>query len=89
MFCPFRVSPPLPTNIVDVTKKEHEQKGLTGAIGAGFRLVPPTVMSPVIIAADATSNVLSGMRNQLQPDAKKEDDEKWKANQTWWRNGGI
>jgi hypothetical protein len=23
------------------------------------------------------------MRNQLQPDARKEDEEKWKENQTW------
>lgn len=55
---------------------------MTGAVGAAIRLVPPTVLSPVIIATEATSNVLGGMRNQLQPDARKEDEEKWKGNQT-------
>ncbi|XP_062614499.1 autophagy-related protein 2 homolog B-like [Saccostrea cucullata] len=69
-------------NIVEVATKEHQQKGMTGAVGAAIRLVPPTVLSPVIIATEATSNVLGGMRNQLQPDARKEDEEKWKENQT-------
>lgn len=69
-------------NIVEVATKEHQQKGMTGAVGAAIRLVPPTVLSPVIIATEATSNVLGGMRNQLQPDARKEDEEKWKGNQT-------
>lgn len=69
-------------NIVEVATKEHQQKGMTGAVGAAIRLFPPTVLSPVIIATEATSNVLGGMRNQLQPDARKEDEEKWKGNQT-------
>ncbi|XP_022329168.2 autophagy-related protein 2 homolog B-like [Crassostrea virginica] len=69
-------------NIMEVATKEHQQKGVTGAVGAAIRLVPPTVLSPVIIATEATSNVLGGMRNQLQPDARKEDEEKWKGNQT-------
>ena len=68
---------------MEVATKEHQQKGVTGAVGAAIRLVPPTVLSPVIIATEATSNVLGGMRNQLQPDARKEDEEKWKGNQTW------
>lgn len=67
---------------MEVATKEHQQKGVTGAVGAAIRLVPPTVLSPVIIATEATSNVLGGMRNQLQPDARKEDEEKWKGNQT-------
>ena len=52
---------------------------MTGAVGGVLRQVPPTVIEPVIIASDATSNILSGMRNQLLPDRKKEDEEKWKS----------
>ncbi len=58
--------------------EEHEQKGLSGAMGGVLRQIPPTVIQPVILATEATSNVLGGMRNQLLPDRKKEDEEKWK-----------
>jgi len=57
---------------------EHEQKGVTGAIGGVLRQIPPTMLQPVILATEATSNVLGGMRNQLLPDKKREDEEKWK-----------
>jgi autophagy-related protein 2 len=57
---------------------EHEQKGVTGAVGGVLRQIPPTMLQPVILATEATSNVLGGMRNQLLPDKKKEDDDKWK-----------
>lgn len=60
--------------------KETEIKGITGAVGGVVRQIPPSVIQPIILAADATSNVLSGMRNQLHPDAHREDLEKWKSN---------
>ncbi|XP_021359493.1 autophagy-related protein 2 homolog A-like isoform X1 [Mizuhopecten yessoensis] len=66
-------------NMVIVASKEHEQKGVTGAMGGVIRQIPPTVISPLIIASEATSNVLGGMRNQIKPDARKEDEEKWKS----------
>jgi autophagy-related protein 2 len=66
---------------VQVATKEHEQKGMTGAVGGVLRQIPPTIVSPIIIATEATSNVLGGMRNQLQPDARREDEEKWKLQQ--------
>uniref|UniRef100_H2ZNI3 Autophagy-related protein 2 n=1 Tax=Ciona savignyi TaxID=51511 RepID=H2ZNI3_CIOSA len=65
-------------SIARVAQEEHEQKGLTGAVGGVLRHLPPTLVKPVIIASEATSNVLSGMRNQILPDAKREDDQKWK-----------
>jgi len=43
-----------------------------------LRQIPSAVIEPVIIATEATSNVLGGMRNQLLPDRKLEDDQKWK-----------
>jgi len=61
-----------------VATTEHEKKGVTGAVGGVIRQIPPTVISPLIIASEATSNVLGGMRNQIKPDARKEDEDKWK-----------
>ncbi len=65
-------------NIAQVAAYEHEQKGITGAVGGVLRQVPPTLIQPVILATEATSNVLGGMRNQLRPDRKREDEDKWK-----------
>jgi hypothetical protein len=64
--------------LVTVARTQHEQKGVTGAVGGVLRQVPPTVIQPVIIATEATSNILGGMRNQLLPDKKREDEDKWK-----------
>jgi len=65
-------------NIVKVAVEEHELKGMRGAVGGVLRQIPPTIVQPVIIASEATSSVLGGMRNQLLPDKKREDEKKWK-----------
>lgn len=65
-------------NIYQVAVQEHEHKGVTGAVGGVLRQIPSTVLEPVIIATEATSNVLGGMRNQLLPDKRVEDEHKWK-----------
>ena len=67
------------TNIVQVAKDEHEQKGVTGAVGGVLRQVPATVVQPLILATEATSNVLGGVRNQILPDARREAAEKWRS----------
>lgn len=64
--------------IAEVTALEHDQKGYTGALGAVLRQIPPTVVKPIVLATQATSNVLGGVRNQLVPDARREAREKWK-----------
>ncbi|KAL5009376.1 hypothetical protein ScPMuIL_014957 [Solemya velum] len=69
-------------NIVDVATKEHEQKGMTGAVGGVLRQIAPTIVQPLIFTSEATSNILGGMRNQLRPDAKKEDEEKWRVEES-------
>jgi hypothetical protein len=43
-------------NLARVAYEEHMQKGLTGAVGGVLRQLPPTVLHPVIIATEATSN---------------------------------
>nr|XP_012633460.1 autophagy-related protein 2 homolog A isoform X2 [Microcebus murinus] len=65
--------------ICDVASRGHEQKGLTGAVGGVIRQLPPTVVKPLILATEATSNLLGGMRNQILPDAHKDHALKWRT----------
>uniref|UniRef100_A0A4W5NJF9 Autophagy related 2A n=1 Tax=Hucho hucho TaxID=62062 RepID=A0A4W5NJF9_9TELE len=65
--------------LCDVAYRGHEQKGLPGAVGGVLRQIPPTVVRPLIVASEATSNLLGGMRNQIKPDARKEDFLKWRS----------
>ncbi|XP_062901925.1 autophagy-related protein 2 homolog B-like isoform X1 [Mobula hypostoma] len=68
--------------IYQTATREHEQRGMTGAVGGVLRQIPPAVVKPLIVATEATSNVLGGMRNQIQPDARQEESQKWRlANQ--------
>ncbi|XP_012580598.1 PREDICTED: autophagy-related protein 2 homolog A [Condylura cristata] len=67
--------------ICDVASRGHEQKGLTGAVGGVIRQLPPTVVKPLILATEATSSLLGGMRNQILPDAHKEHALKWRSDE--------
>ena len=51
---------------------------MMGAVGGVLRQIPPTIVQPLIIVPEATSNLIGGLRSQLKPDARKEDEEKWK-----------
>ncbi|XP_055377404.1 autophagy-related protein 2 homolog B isoform X2 [Condylostylus longicornis] len=64
--------------LIENTVAEHDQKGYTGAVGAVFRQIPPIMVCPVVLATQATTNVLGGVKNQLVPDARLEAKEKWK-----------
>lgn len=64
--------------MIETTVAEHDQKGYTGAVGAVFRQIPPIALRPVVLATQATTNVLGGVKNQLVPDARFEAKEKWK-----------
>ncbi|CAK9813594.1 Autophagy-related protein 2 homolog B [Anthophora quadrimaculata] len=64
--------------LVRVASEEHEQKGVSGAVGGVLRQIPPTVVKPIILATEATSNVLGGMQSQLVPDVRREAAQKWR-----------
>ncbi|KAK4884514.1 hypothetical protein RN001_000785 [Aquatica leii] len=66
-------------NLVRVASHEHEQKGYSGAVGGVLRQIPPTVVKPIIIATEATNNLLGGMQSQLVPDARREAKQKWRS----------
>ena len=65
-------------NFRQVTQAED----VTGAIGAVVRELPSGIFLPFIHLTQASSNVLVGIRNQLAPDARKEDQDKYKVSGT-------
>jgi autophagy-related protein 2 len=61
-----------------VASVENESKGAVGAVGGIIREMPSAALTPIILATQATSNVLDGVRSHLVPDAKAEAALKWK-----------
>lgn len=57
----------------------HERTGMAGAVGGVLRAVPSTMVRPVILGAAATSNLLDGVKNQISPSQRLEEEEKWKT----------
>jgi autophagy-related protein 2 len=64
--------------IYETAAREHESRGVTGAVGEVLRQIPPAVVKPIIVATEATSNVLGGMRNQIRPDVRQDESQKWR-----------
>ena len=56
-----------------------ERSGMAGAVGGVLRAVPSTMVRPVILGAAATSNLLDGVKNQISPDQRLEEEDKWKT----------
>lgn len=67
--------------LVKAASQEHRQKGVSGAVGGLLRQLPPSMAAGIIVATEATSTVLGGVRNQIQPDARREDIQKWRQRQ--------
>ncbi|CAH8827720.1 unnamed protein product [Trichobilharzia szidati] len=53
-------------------------KGPVGMVGDVLRQIPPTMVTPIVAGCEVTANILGGLRNQLRPEAKVEDEQKWK-----------
>ena len=51
----------------------------SGGVAGVLRAVPSTMVRPVILGAAATSNLLDGVKNQISPDQRVEEEEKWKT----------
>ena len=64
--------------LVRVANEEAEQKGMTGAVGGVLRQIPPIVVKPIILATEATYNVIGGVQSQLMPDTRREAIDKWR-----------
>lgn len=64
--------------LVRVANEEAEQKGMTGAVGGVLRQIPPIVVRPLLLATEATVNVIGGVQSQLMPNSRKEAIDKWR-----------
>ena len=62
-----------------LTEAAQERTGMVGAMGGVLRAVPSTMVRPVILGAAATSNLLDGVKNQISPSQRLEEEEKWKT----------
>ena len=60
--------------IVAVPLREYQNSGVRGAAGSALRGVPIAILCPIAGASEALSYTLLGLRNQLRPDLRKEDD---------------
>ncbi|XP_055908295.1 autophagy-related protein 2 homolog B isoform X2 [Eupeodes corollae] len=64
--------------LIETAVLEHDQKGYTGAVGGIIRQIPQLVVQPAVLATQATTNILGGVKSSLVPDAKLEARQKWK-----------
>ncbi|XP_052770169.1 autophagy-related protein 2 homolog B-like [Mya arenaria] len=58
--------------------QQDESRGVMRTVGHVLRQIPPTMVQPLITVPEAASNVIAGLKSQLKPDARKEDEDKWK-----------
>ncbi|XP_067647283.1 autophagy-related protein 2 homolog B [Eurosta solidaginis] len=65
--------------LIETAVAEHDQKGYTGAVGAVMRQIPQLVVCPAVLATQATTNILGGVKSSLVPEAMVEAREKWKT----------
>jgi autophagy-related protein 2 len=52
---------------------------MRSAVGELVRQIPSTLLNPIISATEGAQSVLVGIRNQIAPDARRDDQEKWKG----------
>lgn len=64
---------------MQVATYEHERKGYSGAVGGVLRQIPALVVDPVLIATEATVNVLTGAQCHVDRDMQAESKHKWKS----------
>lgn len=61
--------------IVIIPYREYYRSGTTGAVRSVLRGIPVALAAPASGAAEALSFALLGVRNQMQPDVRKEEEE--------------
>jgi len=66
-------------NLVNEINVGCESTGIRGGIGGALRHLPSAAVIPLMLTSEATCNILNGIRNQLKPDEKRDDDQKWKS----------
>lgn len=62
----------------NIATASHNSTEMSARIGEVVRQIPATIVCPVILISNATSSMLLGIRNQLTPEARKEDEDMYK-----------
>jgi autophagy-related protein 2 len=60
--------------IVVVPRQEYKKSGATGAVKSVVRGIPIAILAPISGASEALSYTLVGIRNQLHPSIRKEEE---------------
>jgi len=58
----------------------HSTQGITAAIGGVMREIPPTLVQPILSAAQGMTQILDGAQNHLRPGHVREREEKYRSN---------
>ena len=66
-------------NICVIPYREYQQSGASGAARGAMRGIPLGVVAPIAGASEALSYTLLGIRNQLRPDKRKEEENSFMA----------
>lgn len=66
-------------NICVIPYREYQQSGASGAARGAIRGIPLGVVAPIAGASEALSYTLLGIRNQLRPDKRKEEENAYVA----------
>jgi autophagy-related protein 2 len=66
------------TEAVQTVYNEHEDRGVAAALGGVVRFFPRVLFRPIIHVSEATRLALTGMRNELLPEVRKEESEKYR-----------
>ena len=62
-----------------VMSEESAHKGIVGVVGATMRTAgPECVLKPIALLAQAGSSLAQAARNELDPNVRKEDEDRWK-----------
>jgi autophagy-related protein 2 len=65
--------------IIVIPYQELERSGPKGSVRAMIREFPGAVVKPVVGATQALSCTLLGIRNRIDPNVRKEEEELWKC----------
>lgn len=64
--------------IIAIPLQELERSGPRGSVRAVIRALPIAIVKPVVGATQALSYTLLGVRNRIDPNLRKEEEDMWK-----------
>ena len=57
----------------------RRRKGILGVFGSLLRQMPSVAIQPIVTTTKAAENFLTGVRNQMDPDERNDDKEKYRS----------